>query len=163
MRCNCSFQKFNKGGFDKKLQSIYNKVIKKVDSIASKMNWKLKENYQYNLVELSKEYNDENSWIELLKNLKADLNNYVDPIYEQTSEGMELQLLCGEVDKNKGIQCIPSIQLGIGSMEFYDKQENFISSMDYQDYNNEIIDIAFDSKHTSEFKNKYSKFLDSVI
>lgn len=156
-------QKFNKGGFDKKLQSIYNKVIKKVDSIASKMNWKLKENYQYNLVELSKEYNDENSWIELLKNLKADLNNYVDPIYEQTSEGMELQLLCGEVDKNKGIQCIPSIQLGIGSMEFYDKQENFISSMDYQDYNNEIIDIAFDSKHTSEFKNKYSKFLDSVI
>lgn len=158
-------QKFNKGGFDKKIQSVYNKVIKKADNIASKMNWKLKENYQYNLVEPSKEHNKENSWIELIKNLRADLDNYVDPLYEQTSAGDELESLCAAVQRKLGVWLEPSIQGGIGSIRFYSTKDDSVlaDDYDYQEYNEEVLNLAFNSKTQKEFQTKYRQFLQSII
>lgn len=104
-------------------------------------------------------------WMSLVHKLQSELEEGIDPLYEQTSAGAELDTVCRSVEDKLGVYLEPSIQGGVGGVWIYSKEDDstFVENYDYQDYNDEVINIALNSKTKREFQTKYKQFLQSII
>lgn len=102
----------------------------------------------------------ESAWSDLLNSLENELDDGIDPLYDLTDAGEQLQELMVEVEDKLGILVEPSIQAGSGGVWIYDKlYETIVEDYDYEQFNEEGIDIALSSKGPEEFKQKYKKYL----
>lgn len=102
------------------------------------------------------------NWRELQQQLDNDIENGYDPLYEQTQSGEYLQDLCVKVEDELGIWGEPSIQAGHGTISFMTiNGDDSVFDMDYETFNSNIIDIAFDSDSEKDFIAKYKTFLEN--
>lgn len=101
----------------------------------------------------------------LVDKLQSEAENGIDSLYEQTSAGEKLESLCNVVEDKLGTWLEPSIQGGMGSIMFYSTKDDSVlaDDYDYQEYNEEVLNLAFDSKTQREFQTKYKQFLQSII
>ena len=106
-----------------------------------------------------------NKWSELQSKLRDELEEYVNPLYEQADGAYELEQLMFEVEHDKGLLLEPSIQLGYGGIWIYDDKswEILAEGVDYSSFCEHAIDLALESKDEITFKNKYSKMLNELI
>lgn len=104
-------------------------------------------------------------WMSLMNKLQSELEEGIDPLYEQTSVGEELDTVCRSVEDKLGVYLEPSIQGGFGGIWIYSKEDDstLVENYDYQDYNDEVINIALNSKTKREFQTNYKQFLQSII
>lgn len=104
-------------------------------------------------------------WMILLYELQSEAEDGIDSLYEQTSAGDKIESLCAAVQRKLGVWLEPSIQGGIGSIMFYSTKDDSVlgDDYDYQEYNEEVLDLAFNSKTQREFQTKYKQFLQSII
>lgn len=105
------------------------------------------------------------SWPKLISQLRREAEDGVDSLYEQTSAGDEISSLCTAVENKLGIWLEPSIQGGQGGIWFYSSQDDstLASDYDYQTYNENVLDLALQSKNATEFSNKYRSFVQSIL
>lgn len=106
-----------------------------------------------------------NGWGDLISNLNNDLDEDIDPIYEQTEAGKILENVCLEVEDSMNLYVEPSIQGGVGGVWIYDNTDNstLVEDYDYESFNSRVIDIALSSTNKSNFKQKYKKYLQNMI
>lgn len=106
-----------------------------------------------------------NGWDDLISQLNDDLDENVDPIYEQTESGRTLENVCLEVEDSMNLYVEPSIQGGVGGVWIYDNTDNstLVEDYDYELFNSGIIDIALSSNNKSNFKQKYKEYLQNMI
>ena len=98
-------------------------------------------------------------WDTVIDGLQDELDQYSDPIDEQTEYGSLLIGICEEVEKELGVWLEPSIQLGQGGLLVYDADNNVVADYDYADFNSAVIDFALSADSESEFKKEYKDFL----
>ncbi len=104
------------------------------------------------------------SWASLKRNLKSDTEDGVDPLYEQTEAGEQLQNICTAVEDKLGIWLEPSIQGGMGGIWFYSKDDEILAeNYDYETYNEEVIGLATESKTQKEFQSRYKQYLQDIL
>ena len=98
-------------------------------------------------------------WDTVIDGLQDELDQYSDPIDEQTEYGSLLIGICEEVEKELGVWLEPSIQLGQGGLLVFDADDNVVADYDYADFNSAVIDLALSADSESEFKKEYKDFL----
>lgn len=101
-------------------------------------------------------------WSSVLSQLRRDLEDMNDPIYEQTSAGYYIASICGEVEDALNYYVEPSTQGGRGGVWIYDEANNnevIVRGYDFETFDSEIIDLALSSKNMTEFKKKYKNYL----
>ena len=104
-------------------------------------------------------------WSSILSKLEQDYENGLDPFYDQTDAGSYIEGLCRDVEHKLGYFFEPSVQGGVGGIWIYDDNndnEVIVSGYDYQTYNDEVADIAIESKNMTDFKRKYKDYLLSI-
>lgn len=104
------------------------------------------------------------SWKSLRSGLLKEMNNGVDPLYEETKYGSRLLQVCSDVENHLGLLLEPSVQGGWGSIFVYDKNtEDLISEIDFERYNETILNNATNTYTEQAFKVWYKSFLESLI
>lgn len=98
-------------------------------------------------------------WDTVIDGLQDELDQYSDPIDEQTEYGSLLIGICEEVEQELGVWLEPSIQLGQGGLLVFDADDNVVADYDYADFNSAVIDLALSADSESEFKKGYKDFL----
>lgn len=98
-------------------------------------------------------------WDTVIDGLQDELDQYSDPIDEQTEYGSLLIGICEEVEQELGVWLEPSIQLGQGGLLVFDADDNVVADYDYADFNSAVIDLALSADSESEFKKEYKDFL----
>lgn len=106
-------------------------------------------------------------WSELLEELENDLD-WCDPLYEGTAAGETLEGLMFEVEKELDLYLEPSIQGGHGGIWINQGYEHadgecLAEGIDYEGFNSDCCDIAFESNSPEEFQDGYRRFLQSLI
>ena len=105
------------------------------------------------------------TWEDVKNALELDFELYNDPLYEQTAAGSYIDSLCQDVESDYGVGLEPSIQGGRGGIVVYTAGDDkcIASGIDYQDFNDSVLDIAMDSDSEEEFKSSYKVYLENVI
>lgn len=98
-------------------------------------------------------------WITLRQRLYDFYNNDLPEILYRVDTDL-FRSLCESVQDNKGLKF--KILTG-GQAGFYDSDGNLVSVFNNQDYEQEILDIAFSSTSKPNFERKYSDYLDSLM
>ena len=103
-------------------------------------------------------------WQSILVQLE-DESGFGDPLYEQSPAGEKLLELCYEVDRDMPFWLEPSVQAGQGGIWIYDNETNetIASNIDYQDFNYHVLDLAFESSSSDDFKKRYKAYLTSLV
>ena len=104
-------------------------------------------------------------WERLQEQLEKD-SEYTDPLYEQTDAGLELLRIIYEVHSSLGVWAKPSVIAGEGGIWFYstkDDRYSIASGIDYKEFNNSVLSIAFQSANSEDFKSKYRSYLKYIL
>lgn len=104
------------------------------------------------------------NWTSIIEQLEADCEEG-DPLYEQTNAGDYINSMCMEVEDKLGVWLEPSVQGGQGGIWIYENgtNETLAEDIDYASFNDAILDIAFDSKNMTQFKNAYRNYLKHLL
>lgn len=91
----------------------------------------------------------------------TEFEDGINSIYEQTSAGSYIDSLAQSVENEIDIYAEPSIQGGQGTVTFRDSNtDEVLLEKDYQEFCNDIIDMALESKSKQSFvsalKNYYN-------
>jgi len=98
--------------------------------------------------------------------IKDNLSIEDDPLYYGTESGEYIISVCTKVEKSLNLYVEPSVQAGTGSVWIYDESNNdkcVLSGYDYMTFNDNILDLVFQSKNVTEFKSAYKEYLLSII
>ena len=108
--------------------------------------------------------NKQSSWKSILSQINEEIEE-IDPLYEQTEAGSYILSLCEEVEESLNYYVEPSVQGGMGGVWIYDEANDnnvIVENYDFEDFDNEIIDLALNSKNKTDFKKKYKEYLLSL-
>lgn len=105
------------------------------------------------------------NWGTIKKRLQSDLENGYDPLYERTEVGECINDICAEVESELGIWLEPSIQGGVGGIYIYSNSDDqcIAENIDYESFNEAVVDLALVSTSKQNFKIKYRSFLNDKI
>ena len=106
-----------------------------------------------------------NDWQSFLNELGKECEEYSDPLYEQSPAGEQLLELCYEVEREMPFWLEPSVQAGQGGIWIYDNEtdETLADNIDYEDFNYEVVDMAFESDSADDFKQRYKNYLTGLV
>ena len=123
-----------------------------------------------NYINLSFEYlrnrdrrKQNSGWKKLISNLESDIADGINPIYTGTYEGNQIDELSRKIESKLGISSEVNLQGENGSIEFYDSTDNLISSLQYRDWCDELINLALKSKSKQKFESKLTEYYRSMI
>lgn len=102
-------------------------------------------------------------WAEIINELESEIDDNINSIYEQTSAGSYIDDIAQEVESDMGIRGEPSIQGGMGSIIFYNEDDDVIYEADYEEFCNDIIDLAMDSESEQSFRSKLSSMYKQFV
>lgn len=93
--------------------------------------------------------------------LESERDEGINSIYEQTEAGSYIDSIAQSVEDSIGIWSQPSIQGGHGIIEFLDKDtDEVLLRKDYEDYCDDIIDMALQSKSKKGFVSQLKQYYD---
>lgn len=103
------------------------------------------------------------SWEKLITDLELDCENG-DPLYEDTPAGSKIMDLCHQVEDKLGLYVEPSVQVGMGGVWIYDSDNStVVEDYDFETFDDEIIELAIQSKSEADFRNAYQNYLEGLI
>lgn len=101
-------------------------------------------------------------WMNIVDNLESESDRGINSIYEQTKAGSYIDKIAQNVEDSMGIYGEPSIQLGHGIIDFLDNDTyEVLWRTDYEEYCNDIIDIAIESESKEEFMSQVKQYYDT--
>lgn len=96
--------------------------------------------------------------------LNSEWRTGLDPLDERTDAGEYVIDLSLEVEKDLGIFSEPSIQGGFGGVWLYNESYHKLAAdVDYQDFNETLINCVLSSSNEQEAKNKMKKYYEKLI
>lgn len=102
-----------------------------------------------------------NDWALKTSELQSEVEDGINSIYEQTDAGSYIEQISLQVEKSLHIYSEPSIQGGVGSIIFYDdKTGDELLEKDYEDFCDDLIDMALESSSRTEFVSKLKQYYD---
>lgn len=100
-------------------------------------------------------------WMNIVDNLESESDKGVNSIYEQTEAGSYIDNIVQTIEDSLGIWSEPSIQGGHGSIIFRDNDtDEVLLEKDYEEYCDDIIDMALQSKSKKEFVSQLKQYYD---
>ena len=100
-------------------------------------------------------------WNNIVSELKSEVEDGINSIYDETEAGSYIDSIAQDVEDFLGIYSEPSIEGGRGSIFFYDKETNEeLLEKDYDEYCEDIVDMALRSKSEKGFVSKLKKYYD---
>jgi len=104
-------------------------------------------------------------WKGLRNQLEQESNDGIDSLYSQTDAGEELEKIQQEVEDTLGVVLEPSTQMGMGGIWFYssDFKQKLAENYDYQMFNEDVIELAIQSKTKATFKKMYKQYLENIL
>ena len=100
-------------------------------------------------------------WKKITSKLQSEAESGINSIYEQTEAGSYIDSIAQSVEDSLGIYGEPSIQFGQGSIIFYDNNSgDILLEKDYEEYCDDIINIAIESKSKKEFMSQLKHYYD---
>lgn len=97
----------------------------------------------------------------MISELQSEVENGWNSIYEQTEAGSYIDSIAQSVEDSLGIWSEPSIQGGHGSIIFRDKDtDEVLLEKDYEEFCDDIIDMALESKSKKEFMSQLKQYYD---
>lgn len=101
---------------------------------------------------------------EMKEQLNSEWQDGLNPLDERTDAGQYVINLSVEIEDELGIFSEPSIQGGFGGVWLYDELGNEVASnIDYQDFNEKLIDCVLSSSNEQEAKNKMKEYYEKLI
>lgn len=109
-------------------------------------------------------YRSKRTWADNMEDLQSEWESGVDSIDEGTSAGSLVSDISLEVEDKLGITSEPSIQAGIGSINFFDSSTgDHLFEEDYQTFNDMLVELATESSSKAVFKKKLEKWYRYMI
>lgn len=103
---------------------------------------------------------NEDEWSNLKDQLKADEEQYYNnPLDEYCTSGIQVVDIISEVDSECGIYEEPSVRGGRGTIFLEDSDGNEVGQVDYQEYNDDVLDMALECSDETSFRNRYKKYI----
>lgn len=100
-------------------------------------------------------------WMNIVDTLESESNEGINSIYEQTEAGNYIDSIVQSIEDSLGIWSEPSIQAGHGIIEFLDKNtDEVLLTKDYEEYCDDIIDMAIASKSKKGFMSQLKQYYD---
>lgn len=97
----------------------------------------------------------------MIAQLQSESEDGINSIYEQTEAGSYIDGIAQTVEDSIGIWSEPSIQGGHGSIIFRDKDtDEVLLEKDYEEYCDDIIDMALQSKSKKGFVSQLKQYYD---
>lgn len=97
----------------------------------------------------------------MVHQLKLEAEDGINSIYEQTESGAYIDSIVQSVEDSVGVWSEPSIQGGFGSIAFIDTStDDVIVEKDYEEYCDDIIDMAIRSKSKKDFISQLEQYYD---
>lgn len=121
-----------------------------------------KKKYEKQKVNLSKS----KSWNSLVRNLKDEIEEGLDPLYEETESGERLWKLCYDVMNELNLYIDSDVRGGVGNIYIMsiDNEDVISDPIDLQEFHTEILDEAIQSNSTeSKFKSWFKQYLKNMI
>lgn len=101
-------------------------------------------------------------WMNIVDNLESESDKRINSIYEQTEAGSYIDDIVRSIEDSLGIWSEPSIQLGHGIIDFLDNDtDEFLWRKDYEEYCDDIINIAIESESKEEFMSQVKQYYDT--
>ena len=155
-------------------EELENKLIKE---LKDDNNYKLLYNDRYYDSNLNHEYLPISEFLEWVKpkvkkprtsgynkmiaQLQSESEDGINSIYEQTESGYYIDSIVQDFEDSLGIWSEPSIQGGHGSIIFRDKgTDEVLLEKDYEEYCDDIIDMALQSKSKKDFISQLKQYYD---
>lgn len=156
-----------KGEVQSFINSCKTSIQRSYDSIVSEIDNRCQDISAYYEMMNNRIMNSNNkisNWRSLKSKLIHESEENIDSLDEQTSAGSYLEKVCKKLENTLGVELEPSIQGGIGGIWFYSADGDVIAEdYDYNTFNEEVIDLAIQSKTSKEFTAKYKKYLQSIF
>lgn len=97
----------------------------------------------------------------MIAQLQSERDAGINSIYEQTEAGSYIDNIVQTIEDSLGIWSEPSIQGGHGSIIFRDNDtDEVLLENDYEEYCDDIIDMALQSKSKKEFISQLKQYYD---
>lgn len=101
-------------------------------------------------------------WMNIVDNLESESDKRINSIYKQTEAGSYIDDIVRSIEDSLGIWSEPSIQLGHGIIDFLDNDtDEVLWRTDYEEYCDDIIDIAIGSESKGEFISQVKQYYDT--
>lgn len=126
-----------------------------------------KAEYKYTQIRMKKKSDE--SWKSLRSELKKQIYEGQDPLYEETQAGMSLLNICTEVEDELDLFVEPSVQGGYGKIFIYNKTsgdrlpDSESEGIDFNEFNIKILKEAEKSTTENKFKSWYKSYLKALI
>lgn len=112
-------------------------------------------------VKRQKGNNKKPTYRSIMSKLQSEVDTGINSIYEQTESGEYVDSIAQSVEDSLGIWSEPSIQAGHGSIIFRDKStDDILLEKDYEEYCDDIIDMALQSKSKKGFVSQLKQYYD---
>lgn len=100
-------------------------------------------------------------WEKITSKLLSEAEKGINSIYEQTKAGKYIDNIVQSIEDSLGIWSEPSVQWGHGIIEFLDDDtDEVLWRKDYEEYCDDIIDIAIESESKKEFISQLKQYYD---
>jgi len=105
------------------------------------------------------------NWKSIVNQIKSEGEDGRDSLYEQTNAGMYIEGLQNQVEDKLGVWLEPSIEGGMGGIWIYSNKDDstLAENIDYEGFNEDVLDAACNSKNKTEFLKWYKSYLESLI
>ena len=124
----------------------------------------IKDVIQHNNIKKLTRSSKKGTWAATTYQLRDEWEAGIDSIDEGTSAGSIISDISLEVEDKLGITSEPSIQAGVGSMNFFDSYDgDLLFEEDYQTFNEILVELATESSSKTVFKKKLEKWYRSMI
>lgn len=87
----------------------------------------------------------------------------MNPIYQMTDEGQYIDMIATQEEEKLGAELDPSGLGGTGGIVVYYDGDDYGFVFDYEDYCNDVIKRAIDSKDEVEFRLKHKNYMAGVL
>ncbi len=104
-------------------------------------------------------------WQNMIDKIQSEGEDGIDSLYEQTEAGEYIENLQEQVENKLGVWLEPSIQGGQGGIWIRSNKDDstLAEDIDYEGFNEDVLDTACESKNKTEFMNWYKSYLESLI
>ena len=100
----------------------------------------------------------------MIKQFRLEVEDGINSIYEQTDSGDYIANIVEDVEDSMGVWSEVSMRGGIGSIIFMNKDtDDILMVIDYQEYCDDIIDIAIESKSKKDLIYELKQYYEDML
>lgn len=106
---------------------------------------------------------EEYSWKAIQKELRDEASRGINSQYEGTRAGSYIEEICQDIEDAMGLLVEPSIQAGQGSISLENTETGKWIREDYEEFCQDIVDMALDAESEQDFKSDLKNFYDRYL